>query len=206
MSISRTRDEGGYTLIEFAVSLLVLGIFLSFATPFMFGQLRAAKRTEDRLDLQQSARGTLRTLVRDLRQAETLYQIENPSGKTTMSFWVDFNGNGTVETSNERITYYVKQGTNTLYRGPKWNEGQPIAENVQALTFTMFGSNLAFDTDGDGTVTETELNPGETPGAIVWDPSDLANVTRIRVTLSVATGGTTQTYSGDAWLRNRVVG
>jgi type II secretory pathway pseudopilin PulG len=213
------RAERGYTLTELAVVMSVFMIFMALAAPVMFSQINSAVRTEQRADLQQSGRAALRTLVRELRQAKALYSSsEKPSGKSEISFGTDLNGDGSINHYKlqpssllEMITYYV-QGT-TLYRGRQKGQGVPIAENLasredgtpaaDALTFTMYGSNTAFDTQAPfGVITESELNPD---GA--WTEPELANVTRVVVTLKLGEAGPgQQTYTADVWLRNRVVG
>jgi prepilin-type N-terminal cleavage/methylation domain-containing protein len=204
MTIRRRTDERGYTLVEFAIVMSVLAIFMSIATPLLFSQIRSGLDTEQRIDLQQGARTALRTMVRELRQASALYAtIDNPTASDRLSFGVDYDGNGTISTGSplERITYYRKTSEGALYRGPMLNQGQPLAENVDEVIFEMFGSNLALDTDNDGVVEQSELNPGGE-----WTTSELANVTRVVITLTVAEDDTTQTYEAQAFLRNRVAG
>ena len=208
MSTSHGSDERGYTLVEFAVAMSIFVIFMSIATPFMFSQLQGALRTQDRVDLAQNARAGLRTMTRELRQAEELYaSVDKPSGKNELSFGVDFNGDGTINAWNnanlplEQVTYYLDN--DTLYRGRKKGQGSPLAEHVDDATFTLFGSNLALDADDDGVVEESELD-GNGNGS--WDPSELANVTRVVVTLDVAEGPSAQTYTAQAYLRNTVTG
>jgi prepilin-type N-terminal cleavage/methylation domain-containing protein len=204
MGILRRTDERGYTLVEFAIVMSVLAIFMSIATPLLFSQIRSGLNTEQRIDLQQGARTALRTMVRELRQASALYAtLDNPTASDRLSFGVDYDGNGAISTGVplEQITYYRKDSDGALYRGPKLNQGQPLAENVEEVTFEMFGSNLALDTDNSGLVEQSELNP--TGG---WTTSELANVTRVVITLTVTQGTTTQTYDAQALLRNRVAG
>ncbi|MGH2657051.1 MAG: PilW family protein [Actinomycetota bacterium] len=204
MWILRRTNEGGYTLVEFAIVMSVLAIFMSIATPLLFSQIRSGLDTEQRIDLQQGARTALRTMVRELRQASALYAtLTNPTDVDRLSFGVDYDGDGTISTGTplERITYYRKASDGALYRGPEFNQGQPLAENVDGVTFEMFGSNLALDTDNDGVVEQSELNP--TGG---WTTSELANVTRVVITLTVADDGTTQVYEAQALLRNKVSG
>jgi hypothetical protein len=102
----------------------------------------------------------------------------------------------------EQVTYYV-QG-DTLYRGRKQGQGVPLAENVLSLQYAYFGSNPLFDLDGDGVVEEGELNPPDGTGP--WSTPELTQVTRIQIVLTVELKGVTQTYTADAFLRNRVVG
>jgi len=204
MGILRRTDERGYTLVEFAIVMSILVIFMSIATPLLFSQIRSGLDTEQRIDLQQGARTALRTMVRELRQASALYAtVDNPTGTDRLSLGVDYDGNGTISTGVplERITYYRKTSDGALYRGPKLNQGQPLAENVDEVIFEMFGSNLALDANNNGVVEQSELNPS---GG--WTTSELANVTRVVITLTVAEDDTTQTYEAQAFLRNRVAG
>ena len=199
----RRSQESGYTLIELSVAMAVFLIFMGIAGPFLFGQLRQAVRTETRIDLQQSARASLRTLVRELRQANELVQVTfppRPSGKNKISFTVDLNTDGGIG-SNENVTYYVKQSK--LYRGDEDNKGQPIGEDVKSIEFTIWGSNLAFDDNLDGVVSEAEL---DRDGNGQWSETELDHVTRITVVLTVSAGSEEQSYTENVWLRNRVVG
>src|SRR5919106_7001550 len=202
------RGERGYTLTELAVVMAVFMIFMSFAGPVMISHLMSAVRTERRVDLQQSARAALRSMEREMRQAKELYSsADKPSGKDRISFGSDLNGDGVINpydagTLLEQITYYV-QG-DILYRGRKQGQGVPLAENVQSIDYTMYGSNPLFDLDSDGVVEESELNPPDGLGS--WSTGELANVTRIEIELTVEKDGVTQTYTSDVLLRNKVVG
>jgi prepilin-type N-terminal cleavage/methylation domain-containing protein len=204
---NRSNDRG-YTLTELAVVMAVFMIFMSFAGPVMISHLMSAVRTERRVDLQQSARAALRYMEREMRQAKELYSsVEKPSGKDRVSFGTDLNGDGVINDYNvgtllEQITYYV-QGS-TLYRGRRQGQGVPLAENVQSVEYTMYGSNPLFDLDADGVVEEEELNPPDGLGS--WSLGELANVTRIEIELTVEEDGVTQTYTSDVLLRNKVVG
>ena len=209
MSTRRRDDERGYTLVEFAVAMGVFLIFMSIATPFMFSQLQGALDTQERVEVSQNARTAIRLMTRELRQASALMDNppEKPSGPDELSFGVDFDGNGVINAWNnsgaplEEITYY-HNGT-TLYRGRRVGQGVPLASAVSGVSFTMFGSNLAFDTDDDGIVTETEL---DTNGNGEVDGLELGNVTRIAITLDAGeSGGTAQTYEAQVFLRNRVI-
>jgi prepilin-type N-terminal cleavage/methylation domain-containing protein len=205
MSTDRRPGERGYTLVEFAVAMSVFAILMAIVTPLMFNLIRSGLETQDRIDLQQNARTALRTMVRELRQASVLYQgtMDNPTQSDRLYFGVDYNGDGVISTGTggEQFVYYEKPGRDALYRGPAFNEGAPLAEDLDTVTFAMFGSNLALDTNSDGVVDETELNP--TGG---WTNPELANVTRIAIELKMKDDDTEQTYEAEAFLRNRVSG
>ena len=200
----KPNGEKGYTLIELAVAMGVFLIFISIAGPFMFNQLSQAVRTENRIDLQQSARASLRTLTRELRQAKELVTTTSPprpSGKNKLSFTVDLDGDGTISSATEGVTYYVKGSK--LYRGEEDNKGQPVGDDVKAIEFTLWGSNLAYDDNANGVIEESELDRDHNG---VWSGAELTQATRVTVVLTVSAGGDEQSYTENVWLRNRVVG
>src|SRR5919106_2154003 len=204
--LRKSAAEDGYTLVEFAVAMSVFVIFMAMAAPFMFSQLQGALETQERVDLQQNARSALRTMVRELRQADQLLQAaDNPSGKTELSFAVDWDGDGsisgcgaTVPDVPETITYYAQNGV--LLSGCKKGDAVPLADNVDEVEFTLFGSSLALDANGDGVVDEAEL------GGPTWTTTELANVTRVKMSITMSDAdGDAQTYEAQAYLRNRAV-
>ncbi len=193
---TRRRSDAGYTLVELAVTMAILLIFLSFATPVMFSAIRQGIRTEDRIDLQNAGRVALRTMTQELRQAEVLYvSPSQPTDKNSVSFGLDLNGDSTISPDTEQLSYYVEE--RILYRDPNVGTAAPLAENVDQVEFTMFGSNPALDTDGDGVVEEMEL------GGPSWQSTELANVTRVDIGLVLAQEDVEQTYSARVFLRNR---
>lgn len=214
---STSRRSGGYTLIELSVVMAVFAVVLAIASPFLFRQLRSGVRTESRVDVQQSARGALRVLVRELRQAKELYATtEKPTNTLAISFGVDLNGDGVLNNYRnparvlEQITYFWDGGI--LYRGRTLNQAQPMAEGVTevlsdgttrpGVSFTMFGSHPALDTNADGVVTEDELDLN---GDGAWQASELVFVTRVAVSMTVTFRDQSQTHTANVWLRNRGV-
>lgn len=198
------RDDG-FTLIELSVAMAVFLVFMTLVTPFMVSHLRSALRTEDQVDVQQGARMALRSMVRELRQASVLYTSPGqPTDGERMSFGVDLNGDGTIVTT-EHFTYYVEGGV--LRRGRTATSGVPFSQGVESLTFEMFGNNTAFDTNpADGVVTGQEL---DTNGNGLWEPQELGFVTRVRISLVVASSEDSddeQAYTAEAFLRNRLAG
>ncbi|MGH2764842.1 MAG: PilW family protein, partial [Actinomycetota bacterium] len=165
MSTRRRGDQRGYTLVEFAVAMSVFLIFMAIAAPFMFSQLQGAIDTEQRVEHQQNARSAIRLMTRELRQASVLLDsADKPSGKTEISFGVDFDGDGIINSYNnsnaplEEITYYKTPSDDVLYRGRKFGQGVPVATGVTEVEFSMFGSNLVLDANADGVVDETEID------------------------------------------------
>ncbi|MGH3926229.1 MAG: hypothetical protein ACRDTT_25760, partial [Pseudonocardiaceae bacterium] len=165
--------------------------------------------TQERVEETQNARSAIRLMTRELRQASTIIDTppDKPSGPNELSFGVDFDGNAVINAWNnngaalEEITYY--HDGDTLYRGRRFGQGVPLATGVTGVDFLMFGSNLVFDANSDGVVTAAEL---DTNGNGEVDGAELANVTRIAITLDVGeNGATAQTYQAQVFMRNRVI-
>ena len=194
-------DERGYTLIELSVAMAVFITFMAFAMPFLFGNLQHAIRTENRIDLQQNGRAALRTMVRELRQARSLVSSDDrPSGNNAISFTAHLDGN--PDGTANQITYYVQGGQ--LRRGRDDKSGQPIATDVASLELRFWGSNPAYDTNGNGVVEQNELDQDGNQNN--WTATELAQVTRVGVTLVLRASGDEQSYTETVWLRNRVAG
>jgi hypothetical protein len=147
-------------------------------------------------------------MTRELLQAEFILNTEKkPTKKDQISFAVDFDGDGNINPHDnpalplEQITYW-QQGRR-LMRGREIGAGSVLATEISSLRFDLFGSNLALDTTAPfGVVDETEL---ETNGTAGLQGPELANVTRVVITVGVGEGATAeQTYQGQALLRNRV--
>ncbi|HEX2032038.1 MAG TPA: prepilin-type N-terminal cleavage/methylation domain-containing protein [Actinomycetota bacterium] len=203
MSTRPARQEG-FTLTELSIAMAVFLVFMTLVTPFMVSHLRSALRTADRVDAQQGARAALRGMVRELRQANVLYSNPptQPTTDSAISFGVDFDGD--TSTPVTRVTYYV-QGQE-LRRGAQFAAGAPMALGVESVGFTMFGNNPVFDDNADGVVTGEEL---DTNANGQWEADELAFVTRIRISLTVASSDEPedeQAYTAEAFLRNRLAG
>jgi len=207
------REEGGFTLSEMLVTMMMM-LTVMFALYSIFDMsIRVFSFGQDKVEAAETARVGLDKMARELRAA---YPVDRVNAKTNL-FWSagapvtpltspppatgpitfgnDLNGNRRIYDSvtrtldsGEQITYSVS-GT-TLMRN-----GAPVAENVQALTLTYFDANGSyFDANGN------PVNP--VTGAAVG-----IRVVHIKLEVKVngnaGQGPVTQTLQTDVALRNR---
>jgi type II secretory pathway component PulJ len=153
------REEGGFTLSEMLVTMMMM-LTVMFALYSIFDMsIRVFSFGNDKVEAAETARVGLDKMARELRAA---YPVDRVNAKTNL-FWSagapvtpltspppatgpitfgnDLNGNRRIYDSltstldsGEQITYSVS-GT-TLMRN-----GAPVAENVQALTLTYLDAN-----------------------------------------------------------------
>ncbi len=152
---SEGAPAAGFTLIELLVSMAVVSILLVA----IFGMFNSLSRSYTREDVitgvQQSLRGGLEIMVRDIRMAgldpnnSDNFGIEVASA-TKIRITSDTNMNGVLEGSDdnpqgrEQITYEREAGNRlyqTLYETIGNKSKQPLVENVTNLTFTYLDEN-----------------------------------------------------------------
>lgn len=173
------RDEGGFTLTEVLVAM-VLMITVMFALYSIFDMsLRVFSFGNDKVEATENARIGLAKMEREIRAAyprdktngdETLFFTDTDPTAEIIVFGNDVDGDRVVSSSEE--VRYELSGT-TLLRN-----GQPAVEYVSALDFE-FQDKLG--------------------NSVTYDVSEIVDITLI-----VTKDGRTQTLQTDVSLRNRV--
>lgn len=154
------REDGGFTMLELMVVVLLLSLLMTVFYGFLFGGERAARDGRDWLEANQAARLALDRLSRELREADYLEIAE--AGR--VKFGADFNSNnGITDAESEIVTYAY----DALSRELRISAGSPLvtavlARNVVAFTLSYFGSEPSLDSNFDGTVTGAEIEAGVT--------------------------------------------
>lgn len=148
---SEEAGAAGFTLIEVLVSIAIVSIVLGA----IFGMFNGLSRSYTQQDVisgvQQSLRGGLAIMTKDIRMAGfdpmdfDLFGIELAS-TTKIRLTSDTDMDGAVDDSNfERISYDFDAGDNQLeqilYEGTGSVSTQPVIENVTILTFTYLDTN-----------------------------------------------------------------
>jgi type II secretory pathway component PulJ len=202
------RDERGFTLAEVSVTIIIMIIVL-FALHSMFEMsLKVYSYGNNKVEATETARVALEKMEREIRQATPYNRpsdlhLFDQRAANEIRFGNDLNGSGAIECPNssgqcEKIGYRLNNGTlgrDSTSTGATNTLGnlQPVAENVQSLTFTYYNKSGAV------------VAPG---GTEATDPTATTYVDRVQVSLVVSVdqgvgNPGTQTLTSTMDLRNR---
>lgn len=169
----------------------------------------------------------LNRMSREVREASRITAASNPggvgfdsAGDSSVTFEVDFNGNGVIEPSAgdpEELTYYYDRAGRRLLLQAGGATYPILAANVSAFTLTYGSRRYAYDgKDGtvpDGKVTWQELDEdraaaGAPCNGVVGNCNgvldlELSAIDSVTLEFSVLTGSRRQDYRTQIDLRNR---
>jgi type II secretory pathway pseudopilin PulG len=220
--ISRRRalsGDAGASLVELVVAMVLFGVLGSVLFSTFLVSRDAVRASRETHDLNEEARVALNRMSRELRQATSITAVSAPDGATSITFTVDFNGNGVIDASTvdpEILTYEWKDNRILLTANDASGTAvtQPIlAGNVSSFALDYFASDYRRDcrTPKDGKTDWRELDAytttcsargttGHTPGAL--DATELADIDTISISLRVLQGSRSQDYRTRVDLRN----
>jgi hypothetical protein len=132
--------QSGYSLVDLLVALAVGGGLMASTVTLLHLGLRAWLWGAARVEAQQSARYALERLASELREAgfdPTVAGIAPVvvAEPARIAFQRDFNGNGVVDPTRERVTYVLRPGQTTLRRDAGGG-AQPVIEGVRGFRLT----------------------------------------------------------------------
>ena len=138
--VQGARGARGYSLVELLVAMAVGGGLLAATVVLLHLGLRSWLWGAARVEAQQSARYALERMTSELREAgydPTVAGIAPVlvAEPTRVAFQRDFNGNGVVDPTRERVTYLVRAGE-TILRRDAGGGAQPVIEGVRAFRLT----------------------------------------------------------------------
>jgi hypothetical protein len=125
-----------------------------------------------RVDAQQSARYAVERMASELREAgydPTVAGIAPVvlAEPARVVFQRDFNGNGVVDPTRERVTYLLRPGE-TILRRDAGGGAQPVVEQVRAFRLTYLDRVGAETTDAAAvTAVRIRLEVGATGSAVI---------------------------------------
>ena len=211
------EDEGGYSLIEILVALVVFGaISIGFYQVLLSG-VRGSETSGTVAEISQEARVGLNRMIRDLREADSL----DAASATSFTIWVDYDGDTVRDyTSNEQLRYTFSEVGGTITLDALDASGNVLSTAVlmanvtkDAATTDVFSyssNRLEYDWNPqDGVTTWQEIdNPpagynglGDRDGAL--DTSELTYLSNVTINFDVAIDGEETEFAGEAQLRNR---
>ncbi len=193
------RDERGFSLTEMLTTILIM-IVVFYALHSIFTMsIRVYSFGNDKAEASENARLGLERMEREIRQA-SLYDMPDPDpdylfppggfASDSITFGNELNGDGTINTATEEITYSLGgEDPTTLLRN-----GEPMVEFVQ-------------DADDDGEALTFEYM--DAAGNVLDPVADETAIQMVRVKLEVAVDRgiqerpATQILTTDVDLRNR---
>jgi prepilin-type N-terminal cleavage/methylation domain-containing protein len=181
--------EGGFTLVEMLVSMLIFGLMSSAILAFTFSSSRTVTSSNNYNDINEEARVVLNRMTRELREAKTIVSATNPytvyaganpwafqpNADSSVTFDTDFNGNGTIEPNAadpEEITYSYDRANRQLLLKAAGASVPVLAANVEGFSLA-FNSRIyrlgVYNLDSDLSAT-----PGADvdPGIVDWEELD----------------------------------
>jgi type IV pilus assembly protein PilW len=164
--------RAGYSLVDLLVALAVGGGLMASTLTLLHLVLRAWVWGAARVDAQQSARYAVERMASELREAgydPTVAGIAPVvlAEPARVVFQRDFNGNGVVDPTRERVTYLLRPGE-TILRRDAGGGAQPVVEQVRAFRLTYLDRAGAETTDAAAvTAVRIRLEVGETGSAVI---------------------------------------
>jgi prepilin-type N-terminal cleavage/methylation domain-containing protein len=210
------RRDAGFTLIEVLVAMgltSVLGTLVLGSALAMRNDTEALRAGSD---LQDGVRLATERIVRELRQAGSIDQVDlpqHPGDPTAITFWADFNGNGVRDldaTDPEVLTYRLIPGSGQLTLTVDDARGVAVttpilATNVTGFDIDQHSSLWQYDRNGDGVVSWQELDVAPSLGNNDGKPDgrELPRLDSVIVAITVQDGSHSQTYRTQVDFRNQ---
>jgi type II secretory pathway pseudopilin PulG len=224
----RRSADDGFTLVEMLVAMTMFIMLMTMIMLMVTSASRATQDTKQFTDINEQARLAVERLTRELRQASEIRAVSLPGaagGDVTLTFGVDFNGNGVIDdlaadpevltyrydSTNQRLTLTANDASGTAVTRPI------LSDQVSAFTLQFRSSLWQYDgcqsTDSAGQPTgakdaitdwtelDTVCGGGNHNG--VLDSGELPRIDLVAITLSVLEGPHRQTYQTQVTLRNR---
>jgi len=149
------NSNKGFTLIELMVALAITSILLAGIYTTYITQLKSHLTQQLLVEMQQSMRGSMQLMEREIRMAGYNPAHSTGAGIVTMQansfrFTMDLDGDGNVTGTNEDVRYGIST-SGSLGRETGGAGGlQPLAEFTDALNFVYL--------DGSGNVVTNPMN------------------------------------------------
>ena len=178
------RADDGHSLPDLLVATAILGLVMAGLLGILQSGTRAHRWGAARVEAQQSARVALERMAKELRGAGydpasagiAPIVVAEPA---RVAFEADFDGDGVVDATRERVMFLLRPGESILRRDAGGG-AQPIVNGVRRFVLTYF----------------------DAAGLVTTDPAVVAS---IRIEIEVGLDAATVAMQTRAALRNRGV-
>ncbi len=214
-------------MVELIVAASLFMLLNVFTFTAVITHAKVTEHARDATDVNQEARLLMNRMSRELREAAYVstatnpgtfaytptYATYNPAGNSSLTFDVDFNGNGAIEpdaTDPEVITYRYDRAAERLLVQAGGLTTPVLAANVTGfkLSFTSRQSQYDGTINGlkDGIVTWEEIDAD--PARVRGDNDknldlELQYIDSVTIDITLFKGARRQTYRTQVDLRNR---
>jgi prepilin-type N-terminal cleavage/methylation domain-containing protein len=234
-ALDRARKaEQGFTLVELLVASVLFLILSTMLFTTVVSGATQARSGRQYNDLNEEARLLLNRMSRELREAKEIVDVSNPGGAvsssgtalyptyyaasttadTSLTFDVDFNGDGTIEPSAsdpEELTYQYDRANKRVLLLADGQTLPVLAGNVESFAYRftsrLYQSDGSVDATRDGVVNWEELDAdavvAKGNGNHLLDAPELTYIDSITIEVTVLKGSRQQTYRTQVDLRNR---
>ena len=145
MSYLSNNKEQGFTVLELLVSVAIGALLLGITLSMFNVQRKTLSTQEQRSEMQQTIRSAMDIMVRDIRMAGfdpnaagfTRISID-PANDGTITVYADISQDSDTNDSGETVTYFYDAPQRQIERN---SAGNPIAENIEDLSFDYLDSN-----------------------------------------------------------------
>jgi prepilin-type N-terminal cleavage/methylation domain-containing protein len=112
----RSSREGGFTLVELMITVMIVGIVTTGITSVVISSLRTEQDQRQLQDVIDDGRLSMTRIRQELRAAR---RIHESSGPDRLHFWVDQNQDALVQ-PEEQICYVVEPIGTARYQISRW--------------------------------------------------------------------------------------
>ena len=216
----RFSSEGGFTLVELLVVIMIFGAISTSLYLAVFSGVRGGKTARNVVQVSEEARLGLNRMIRDTREAKDLVAADADS----YEIGIDFNLDGDTDDEGEQETFTFDPSTGRILLTANIPDGvnptttEPLVVGVSDLAgtnmFTYSSNQLEFDYDPeDGVASCAEID--DPPFGVSGGNSDdvcgaeeLPFITNVSYALQVSSGDArsgvrTTEFFAEAQLRNR---
>ncbi|RJX28227.1 MAG: prepilin-type N-terminal cleavage/methylation domain-containing protein [Desulfurivibrio sp.] len=143
------NSQGGFTLVELLITMLLSGIVIISIYSAFQAQQTSYVVQDQVTEMQQNIRAGIDTMTKEMRFAgydpqRTADAAIVSAAATSMNFTLDLNRDGDVADANENITYSLDTVDLELERN-----NQPLAQNIEGLEFVYLDEDNAVTADAD---------------------------------------------------------